>query len=97
MTNHFAALGGSDEETLEQAQRRAVAMLKTRDRAVTVEDFEYFATSTPGVARALAQPLVHPQFTGAPNSGVVSVIIVPQSTTLRLSPAPAFCKRSAGV
>ena len=90
VTNRFAAVGGSDEETLEQAQRRAVAMLKTRDRAVTVEDFEYFATHTPGVARALAQPLVHPQFTGAPIPGVVSVIVVPQSTAAAPMPSPGI-------
>jgi predicted phage baseplate assembly protein len=88
VTNRFAAVGGSDGETLAQAQRRAVAMLRTRDRAVTVEDFEYFATSTPGVARALAQPLVHPQFTGAPSPGVVSVIVVPRSTAAAPTPSP---------
>jgi predicted phage baseplate assembly protein len=90
VTNKFAAVGGSDEETLDGAQRRAVAMLKTRDRAVTVEDFEYFATSTPGVARALAQPLVHPQFTGAPIPGVVSVIVVPQSSAAAPTPSPGI-------
>jgi predicted phage baseplate assembly protein len=90
VNNKFAAVGGSDEETLEAAQRRAVAMLKTRNRAVTVEDFEYFATSTPGVARALAQPLVHPQFTGAPIPGVVSVIVVPQSSNPAPMPSPGI-------
>lgn len=80
VTNLFPAVGGSDEETLAEAQQRAIAMLKSRDRAVTVEDFEYFAVQTPGVARALALPLVHPQFSGAPIPGVVSVIIVPDST-----------------
>lgn len=90
VTNRFPAVGGSDEETLAGAQRRAIAMLKTRNRAVTVEDFEYFATSTPGVARALAQPLVHPQFTGAPIPGVVSVIIVPHSDGSAPIPSPGL-------
>jgi predicted phage baseplate assembly protein len=88
VANLFSSVGGTDEETLQQAEQRAVAMLKSRNRAVTVEDFEYFAMQTPGIARALALPLVHPQFTGAPIPGVVTVVIVPDSTDPAPQPGP---------
>lgn len=88
VTNHFAAAGGADEETVDAAKRRAPAMLKSRDRAVTAEDFEYFARETPGVAvrRARALPLVHPQFDGIQVPGVVTVIVVPESDDPRPMP-----------
>jgi predicted phage baseplate assembly protein len=86
VTNPFSALGGGDEETVAAAKLRAPAILKSRDRAVTAEDFEYFARETPGVlvSRALALPLVHPQFKGVPVPGAVTVVVVPDSD----EPAP---------
>ena len=40
ITNHQAALGGTDAETMDQAIMRVPRLLRTRDRAVTPEDFE---------------------------------------------------------
>ncbi len=81
-TNWTPAAGGTAEETLAAAKLRARQLLKSRDRAVTAEDFEALALSSPGVnvRRAKALPLLHPKFTGAPVPGVVTVIIVPEST-----------------
>jgi hypothetical protein len=57
VTNHLAAVGGSDEEPLEDTKLRVPKeVLKARNRAVTLEDFEVLAKQTPGgqVARAEA-------------------------------------------
>lgn len=86
VTNLRPAYGGADEETVDEAKRRAPAMLKARDRAVTAEDFETLALATPQVPvrRAKALPLSHPDFPGVPIPGVVSVIVVPDGD----GPAP---------
>jgi predicted phage baseplate assembly protein len=94
VTNLRPGVGGADEETVDEAKRRAPAILKARDRAVTAEDFETLALATPlvPVRRARALPLHHPAFPGIPIPGVVSVIVlpdgegtapVPSETTLR--------------
>jgi predicted phage baseplate assembly protein len=81
VTNLQAAFGGSDEETLNDAKARASHALKSNDRAITTEDFEYMAQQTPGanIRRAKALPLTHPQFLGQPIPGVVTVIVIPDS------------------
>jgi predicted phage baseplate assembly protein len=86
VTNLRPAYGGADEETVDEAKRRAPATLKARDRAVTAEDFETLALATPQVPvrRAKALPLYHPDFPGVPVPGVVSVIVVPDGD----DPAP---------
>jgi predicted phage baseplate assembly protein len=43
VTNYAAAYDGADEESIEDGKRRAPEALKTRDRAVTVEDYENLA------------------------------------------------------
>lgn len=79
IVNLFPAFGGGDEETLEQARERVPQTLKSRDRAVTVEDLELHARAAGGIARAKALPLAHPQFPGVDVPGVVSVIVVPDA------------------
>jgi predicted phage baseplate assembly protein len=44
VTNVMASYGGRDEETLDQAKQRAPSAIRARCRAVTADDFEYFAT-----------------------------------------------------
>jgi predicted phage baseplate assembly protein len=80
-TNLQAAIGGSDEESLSSAKLRAPQELKSKNRAVTADDFEFIAEQTPGVRirRANALPLHHPRFPGTPIPGVVTVIVVPES------------------
>jgi predicted phage baseplate assembly protein len=98
VTNLQAASGGTDEETLADAQLRAGMALQSNDRAVTVEDFEYMATQAPGanVARALALPLFHPDFPNGQIPGVVTVIVVPNSPAPNPTPnqttLQAVCK-----
>lgn len=91
VTNKRAASGGSDEETVADAKLRAPREIKSKERAVTTEDFELLSRSTPGarVRRAKALPLVHPQFTGAQIPGAVTVIVVPDSDAPNPVPGPA--------
>ena len=50
--NEAAARGGMDAETIDVGRQRAELELRTRDRAVTAEDFEFLAgEATPRVAR----------------------------------------------
>ena len=90
VTNLNGALGGTDEETLDDAKLRAPLELQSKGRAVTADDFEFIATQTPGVdvRRAFAMPLTHPQF-GSPIPGVVTVIVVPYSTAPNPMPGSA--------
>lgn len=82
--NLLAAYGGRDEETLDQAKKRAPLALRSRDRAVSNSDFEYLATQAGNVRRAKALPFFHPQFPGLKVPGTVSVVVVPDTD----DPAP---------
>jgi predicted phage baseplate assembly protein len=54
VTNPRPATGGVEPEPLDAARRRAALELRTRDRAVTSEDYVHLAcAATPGVARAV--------------------------------------------
>lgn len=81
VTNYDPATGGTDEESVADAKLRAQLALKSRNRAVTAEDYEYLASQSPGanVKRTLALPLYHPDFPAGQVPGVVTVIVVPNS------------------
>lgn len=79
ITNLFPAFGGQDEETLDDAKLRAPQALKSRDRAVTNEDFVYLAQQAGDVKRAFALPLANPSFPGVQVPGSITVIVVPDS------------------
>jgi predicted phage baseplate assembly protein len=53
VTNPQAARGGVDLETIEKAQDRAALELRSTYRAVTTEDFAFFAEENRRVARAI--------------------------------------------
>jgi predicted phage baseplate assembly protein len=71
--NRAAASGGVDGEDIESAKVRGPILLRTRTRAVTAEDYEYFTReAAPEVARVRCVPA------GAgPEAGTVRVLIVP--------------------
>jgi len=70
--NRGAAFGGVDGETLEDAKVRAPVVLRSRDRAVTTEDYELVAaTAAPEIAR------VRCLAAGASDPGGVRVLLVP--------------------
>ncbi|MEP6817038.1 MAG: baseplate J/gp47 family protein, partial [Marmoricola sp.] len=61
--------------------------IRSRDRAVTADDFEFFATQAANIARAKALPLRHPDFPGVAVPGVVSVLVVPDSDAVNPLPS----------
>ncbi len=84
VANMLPADSGRDEETLDEAKKRAPHAIRSRSRAVTAEDFELLAMEASSIKRAKALPLHHPDFPGVKVPGVVTVIVVPDGD----GPAP---------
>lgn len=84
VVNHEAAFGGMDAETVDKVLAHAPWRIKSRDRAVTAEDYEWLAREAAGeVARARCLPLTQAGSLADANRpggdpGWVTVIIVPQ-------------------
>lgn len=71
--NRRAAHGGVAPETIEQAKLRGPLALRTRDRAITAEDYEQLAKrAAPDIARVRCIPS-----TGPDEAGGVRVLVVP--------------------
>lgn len=72
VSNLFPATGGCDLETVDDAKMRGPHMLKSRNRAVTAEDFEWLSReASNSVARVKALP-------STDREGQVTVIVVPK-------------------
>ena len=94
VTNRAPASGGRDAERLEEAMVRAPRLLRTRERAVTAEDFEELTLQHfREIARARClQPKALGR-DGAPPPGMVYLLLVPHldehtsvsATTLKLA------------
>jgi predicted phage baseplate assembly protein len=80
VTNPIPAQGGADEEPVDETVLRAAHEVRATNRAVTADDFEALALSTPGalVARAHALPLTNPDYLGIEVPGSVTVLLIPQ-------------------
>ncbi|MDP8962397.1 MAG: putative baseplate assembly protein [Cyanobacteriota bacterium] len=76
--NHTPARNGADAESLEDAVIRVPGMLRTRDRAVTPEDFETLAIQAGQGAVARVRCLTP---TSVNDAGTVRLLIVPQANT----------------
>lgn len=81
--HELATTGGSDGESVAEAERRIPAFLSHRDRAVTTADFQDLALSTPGLSLGRAE-VVYGLMPGADADatrvgvpGVVSVFVFP--------------------
>ena len=79
VTNYQPARGGSDPESLNQAMLRAPQILRTRDRAVTKEDFEVLTLK--GGQGSIARTLCLPVET----AGTVRLLVVPEAERNNLS------------
>ncbi len=78
ITNERPAVGGRDEQSVDDLKSQAPAQLRGLNRAVTAGDFTALAQQSGGVARAQALPGLHPDVPGATGlPGVVTVVIVP--------------------
>ncbi|WP_433830969.1 putative baseplate assembly protein [Actinoplanes sp. CA-015351] len=80
VTNQRPAGQGREEETAEDLKRRAPAVLRSRDRAVTAEDYRELACRVGGVADAVAIGMRHPSFPGTPVPGSVLVAVLARSS-----------------
>ena len=73
VANPLPATGGSDRETVDEAKERAPYTIKSRDRAVTTEDFEMLALrSSTSIARAKCVP-------DRANRGAVVLVAIPKA------------------
>ena len=75
--NRRSAQGGVEGETLEDAKQRGPLLLRTRNRAVTAEDYEILAReAAPEVARVRCVP-------AGDTAGAVRVLVVPAAASDR--------------
>ncbi|MGE5181521.1 MAG: putative baseplate assembly protein [Acidobacteriota bacterium] len=75
VTNPLPATGGADRETIDEAKARAPFTIKSRDRAVTTEDYEMLALrASTQLARARCVP-------DRSNRGHVTVALIPKADT----------------
>lgn len=90
VTNHIAAIGGRNAQSLEDAVHKVPHVLGTRTRAVTADDYEYLAKRVDGIARAkcitpnMAAPgQTYPGKINALNvpPGQVTLALLPQVST----------------
>ncbi|MEP7120842.1 MAG: putative baseplate assembly protein [Byssovorax sp.] len=89
VTNHEAASGGAEAESVAHAIDRGPRILRHRDRAVTAEDFEDLAReASSAVARVMAvTPVFDPSDPStAKGGGQVLVVLVPEGADSRPSP-----------
>ena len=79
ITNVLPSTGGDAAETLEEASERALELIESPNRAVTLGDYEALARKTPGVrlARVSARANLHPAFPCYRAPGIVTVIVLP--------------------
>jgi len=82
VVNHQPATNGADAESLDQAVLRAPQMLRTRDRAVTAEDFEVLTERAGAGAISRVRCLPAAANSGA---GTVRLVILPQANTDAIS------------
>jgi len=95
VTNRDPASGGLDAESLDSAKERAPMALRSQDRAVTVQDYEFLAKeASRRVARARCIQVRNEQGGSSVPPGTVELLIVPvvppeQARTLQtLQPDP---------
>lgn len=99
VVNRRAASGGVDVETLDNARERGPTLLRTRNRAVTLEDYEHLAKeAAPEVARVRCVPVSDDE-----EAGAARVLVVPAVATAaeqlrfeELVPADETLARIAG-
>jgi predicted phage baseplate assembly protein len=77
-TNERPAVGGADEQSIDDLKEIAPAVLRHFNRAVTEGDFAALAARAGGVFKATAVPLAHPDHPGVEVAGAVTVVIVPE-------------------
>ncbi len=76
--NPFPSEGGSDQETVEEAKARGPHVIKSRNRAVTAEDFQWLTLqASNGIARARCLETIG-------REGEITVVVVPKQDQRRM-------------
>lgn len=89
--NPIATWGGDTGETIEEGERNIPLYLRHRDRLVTAQDFEDITRRTAGVdvGRVEVLPLFHPDRGQSNAAGIVTLMVIPATDTVRpLWPSP---------
>jgi predicted phage baseplate assembly protein len=87
VTNERPAVGGRDEQTVDDLKAQAPHELRRRNRAVTAEDYTALANQAGGVAKATAIPLAHPDHPSVEVPGAVTVVVVPDNKDMPPQPS----------
>jgi hypothetical protein len=79
--NPVPAWGGSDGETVADAERRIPGYIRHRDRLVTLSDYVEITRNVPGVnlGRVEVLPLVHPEQPFQDALGTVTLLVIPRN------------------
>ncbi|PYQ28905.1 MAG: putative baseplate assembly protein [Acidobacteria bacterium] len=97
VTNERPAVGGADEQTLDEILVEGPSLLRRRTRAVTPEDFKGVAEAIGGIKHAVAIPLYHPDHPGVEVPGALTVVVVPDAEDKPPKPSGALieevCRR----
>lgn len=96
VTNERGAVGGRDEQTVDDLKAKAPCVLRHRNRAVTVEDFAALAKRAGGVLKATTLSETHPDFPGVEVPGAVTVVIVPDSEDMPPKPSADLIRSVCG-
>jgi hypothetical protein len=89
VTNPLPTWGGTDGESVSEAERSLPQVVRHRHQAVSRKDFADIVRLTPGIdlGRADVLPLFHPT-AGAPSAGVVTILVVPNDPRRPDGPEP---------
>ena len=79
VTNERPALGGADEQSMEEILTEGPTLLRRRSRAVTPEDFKGAVEDIGGIRQAIALPLFHPDHPNVKVPGALTVVVVPDN------------------
>ena len=87
ISNLRKAVGGRDEEDINEFIKKAPSKLRHHQRAISEEDFASLAEEAGGVGKAIALPGFHPDYPGVEVPGAVTIIIVPDSEEMPPQPS----------
>ncbi len=89
VTNDRPAVGGQDEQDIEEFKQQAPVRLRHRNRAVSMTDFAALAMEVGGIAKATAISLMHPDHRGVEVPGAITIVVVPDSEDVPPQPSQA--------
>jgi len=89
VSNPLPTWGGTDGETVTEAERNLPQVVRHRHQAVSQQDFEDIVRLTPGIdlGRVDVLPLFHPEV-GSPAPGVITILVVPNDPRRPEGPVP---------